>query len=357
MHQGGFLAADEGAGAHLDDDVEAEAAAQDVLAQQAVFLGLGNGGLEVLDGQRVLGPDVDVGLGGADGEAAGDHALQQAMRIGFADGAVHEGAGIALVGIADHVLLITGRVEGHLPLLARGEAAAAPAPQAAGDHVLHHLLAGLAMQELVEGRVATPGDVFVDGVEVHEARIGQHPALLQGQEGVLVQVGHLLVSLEAVAAELAQQQVAGDGAGEHLIQQAIHLLGGHVPEGHAGHAGQLDVHHRLFRAEAHAADFIHFRIEVVGGAVGPDLLQGLVGAGAQAAGSRAHIDHGAGDDLAPQRHDQLVELVGGDGLERAALEGFQEFGCRLSGSIPAEAVLEFDTRRWHESAPFLGIPR
>ena len=37
VHQGGLLAADEGAGAHLDDDVQVEAAAQDVLAQQAVL--------------------------------------------------------------------------------------------------------------------------------------------------------------------------------------------------------------------------------------------------------------------------------------------------------------------------------
>ena len=157
VHQGGFLAADEGAGAHLDDDVEVEAAAQDVLAQQAVFLGLGDGGLQVLDGQRVLGADVDVGLGGADGVAAGDHAFQQPVRIALADRAIHERARIAFVGVADHVLLVAGRVEGHLPLLAGGEAAAAAAAQAAGQHLVHHFLAGLAVEELEAARSSRPG--------------------------------------------------------------------------------------------------------------------------------------------------------------------------------------------------------
>ena len=46
-----------------------EAAVEDVLAQQAVVPGLGDGRLQVLDGERVLGADVDVGLGGADGVA------------------------------------------------------------------------------------------------------------------------------------------------------------------------------------------------------------------------------------------------------------------------------------------------
>ena len=62
VDQGGLLAADERPGAHLDDDFEAEAAAEDVVAEQAVGLGLGDGRLEPLDRQGILGADVDVGL-------------------------------------------------------------------------------------------------------------------------------------------------------------------------------------------------------------------------------------------------------------------------------------------------------
>src|ERR1039458_9063445 len=57
-----LLAADEGARAQPYVDVEAEAGAGDAVAQQAHALGLLDGRLEVLDGQRVLGAHVDVAL-------------------------------------------------------------------------------------------------------------------------------------------------------------------------------------------------------------------------------------------------------------------------------------------------------
>ena len=52
---------------------------------------------------------------------------------------------------------------------------------------------------------------------------------------------------------------------------------------------------------------------LLGGAVGLDLREGLVGAGAQAAGARAHVDHGPGHRLAAQGGDERVELGAGDG--------------------------------------------
>jgi hypothetical protein len=106
LHERGFFAADEGASAHLEHDFQVETAAQNVLAQQSVFGRLGNRGLETLDGQRVLGANVDVGLAGANGVGRDDHAFQQAVGIALGHRTVHERAGIALVGIADEVLVI-----------------------------------------------------------------------------------------------------------------------------------------------------------------------------------------------------------------------------------------------------------
>ena len=57
------------------------------------------------DGQRILGPDVDEALAGADRVGGDGHALQDAVRVALQDAAVHEGAGVALVGVADDVLL------------------------------------------------------------------------------------------------------------------------------------------------------------------------------------------------------------------------------------------------------------
>ena len=73
-------------------DFQAEIAAQDVLAQQVAGLGLGDGRPQPLDGQRIFGADVDVGLRGADGVGGDDHAFQEAVRIALDDGPVHERA-------------------------------------------------------------------------------------------------------------------------------------------------------------------------------------------------------------------------------------------------------------------------
>ena len=129
-HQRGLFAADERARAFLDLDVEAEVRAQDVLAEQAELARLRQRDLEAADRQRVLGAAVDVAPLRADGVAGDDHAFDERMRIAFERRAVHERAGVALVGVADDVLRPALRLAGQLPLGAGGETAAAAAPQA-----------------------------------------------------------------------------------------------------------------------------------------------------------------------------------------------------------------------------------
>ena len=65
MNQRRLLAADEGARAVAQLDVEREARAQDVVAQQPVFPRLFDGSPEPFDGQRVFGADVDQSVRGA----------------------------------------------------------------------------------------------------------------------------------------------------------------------------------------------------------------------------------------------------------------------------------------------------
>ena len=123
---GRLFAADESAGALLDGDVEVGEAAQDVGPKEPGRAALGDGVLQALDGQRVLGPAVDVALGGPDGVRGDEHALDDPEGVALQDGAVHEGARVALVGVADEVLLGGRGVQGDLPLLPGGEARAAP---------------------------------------------------------------------------------------------------------------------------------------------------------------------------------------------------------------------------------------
>ena len=62
--------------------------------------------VQPVHGQRILGAHVDDALGGAHHVAADDHAFEQRVRIAFDFVAVHVGAGVALVGVADDVLVV-----------------------------------------------------------------------------------------------------------------------------------------------------------------------------------------------------------------------------------------------------------
>ena len=128
-----LLAADEGARAQPYVDVETEARAADAVAQQAQALGLLDGRLEVLHGQRILGAHVDEALLRAHRVGRDRHAFQHAVRIALQHGAIHERAGVAFVGVADHVLLLLAGLGDGAPLQARGIARAAAPAQAAAS--------------------------------------------------------------------------------------------------------------------------------------------------------------------------------------------------------------------------------
>ena len=146
-----------------------KAGAQDVLAQQAHLARRLDGQGDVLDGQGVLVAHVDVALAGADGIGADDHPLQHRMGVAFQQAAVHVGAGVALVGVADHVLGIAFGLAGGIPLPAGGKPAAAAAAQVGGDHLVHHRLGRHAAEHLGQGAVAADGQVVLDAGRVDQA--------------------------------------------------------------------------------------------------------------------------------------------------------------------------------------------
>ena len=89
---------------HLD--IELESAAKNVFAEHPVFARLLDGAVQAMDRQRIFRAHIDDAFGGAHDVAADDHAFQKRVRIAFDLVAVHVRAGIALVRIADDVLLI-----------------------------------------------------------------------------------------------------------------------------------------------------------------------------------------------------------------------------------------------------------
>ena len=82
-----------------------------------------------MHGQRIFRAHVDNAFGGAGHVSADNHALQQGMRIAFDLIAVHVGAWIAFICIADDVLLFGCCLAQELPLKAGEKSRAAAAAQ------------------------------------------------------------------------------------------------------------------------------------------------------------------------------------------------------------------------------------
>src|SRR3546814_6893991 len=80
----GLLAADIGARAAMDEDFEIIARAAGVLADEALFIGLGDGGEERLRLADELAANVDIGGPRAHGETGDQRALDQLVTIGRA---------------------------------------------------------------------------------------------------------------------------------------------------------------------------------------------------------------------------------------------------------------------------------
>ena len=121
------------------------------------------------------------------------------MRVALEHGAVHEGAGVALVGVAADVLLIfraAGLRRREGPLLAGGESSAAASAQAGLADGVDDLFRGHLVEHLVKRLVAVKGDVLINVLRVNNAAVAQRHALLlavevhvvQGLDGVVL--GH-----------------------------------------------------------------------------------------------------------------------------------------------------------------------
>ena len=131
---------------------------------------------------RIFRADVDVALGGADGDAGDRHAFDHDEGIALHDHAVGEGAAVAFVGVADDVFAVGAGLRHRLPLDAGREAgAAAPAQSGRGD-VGEDLVRGQ-RQRALQPLVAAMGAVIVD-----RARI-DHAATCEGQAGLPLQPG------------------------------------------------------------------------------------------------------------------------------------------------------------------------
>src|SRR5690606_7572804 len=124
----GLFTADVGAEAVVGVQLETEAGAADVVAEQAGRTRLFERGLEAFVDLEDLAVDVVVAHGDAHGVRRDRHAFDDDERVVQQDVAVLAGARLALVGVAHEVLLARELARHEAPLQAAGEArAAAPA--------------------------------------------------------------------------------------------------------------------------------------------------------------------------------------------------------------------------------------
>ena len=176
---------------------------------------------QALDRERILVPHVDVALHravvGADGVGRDDHTLDHRMRVAFEHRTVHERAGVALVGVADDVVLVTGVLAARTPLSAGGEACAAAAAQAALVDLVDYGQRIGGLEHLGQRRIPAVGDVVVQRVGVDLAVEAEHYALLPGVEGDVLLQGYRLAGLGMLVQQSLDHSVAHDAGLDELV--------------------------------------------------------------------------------------------------------------------------------------------
>ncbi len=222
----------------------------------------------------ILGAKVDVSHGGTDGDAGDGHPLDQDVRVAFHDHAIGEGAGVALVGVADDVLLVGRGTEHRLPLDASGECSATTTAKAGGGHRIHDRRRG--HSECVrETAISAIRDVVVerDGIGDADAREGE--PLLPGEVRVL---------LSEAKGELVRLTLEEAG-----IEQAGDIGGVYGTVGHTSR-GRLHLHHRLEPEQATRAIAHEVHIEPAHGGLGGDGASHLLGAHREGGRVARHVD-------------------------------------------------------------------
>ena len=171
LDQAGLLAADVRAGAAMDGDVEGEAGAQDVLAEEPLRVRLFDGAIQDASAVVELAADVDVRRLAPDRVRGEDHPLDELVRIVLHQEPVLEGPRLGLVRVAEEVDRLALRVLGkEAPLDAGREARAAAAADVGlldlfGDLLGRHAAA----EHPAQPRVAAVGEIGVDRLGVGRA--------------------------------------------------------------------------------------------------------------------------------------------------------------------------------------------
>ena len=207
VEQSRLLAADVGARAGVDGDVEVVPGVEDVLADEAGGVRLLDGLLHAADDVQDLAAHVDERVPGLDRERTDDDAFDQQVRVGQHERDVLAGAGLGLVGVHHEVAGLLPERRQEAPLHARREARAAAAAQAGVLDLVDDL--GRAHGDGLRQRVVSPGlPVRTDRPGTVVAPVGgEHRGEGVGHEDSSEVVG--LSSCVAVSSAVASERMSG----------------------------------------------------------------------------------------------------------------------------------------------------
>jgi hypothetical protein len=108
--------------------------------------------------------------------------LPDGVGIAFQEGAVHEGARVSFIGVADNILLITFGISAELPFLAGGETGAATSAQPGLLDLVDDLLR-LKFQGFAETGITAAGDILIDTFGIDDAAVPEGDAHLRFEHG------------------------------------------------------------------------------------------------------------------------------------------------------------------------------
>ncbi len=113
----------------MDDQIQVEPAAEDVRAEVAGLVCLGDRGPQPASAVHQFPAQVDEGVVRPHRERGDDDALDQRMWVGHHQRRVLAGTGLALIRVDDQIVRFAVALRDEAPLHAGGEASAATAPQ------------------------------------------------------------------------------------------------------------------------------------------------------------------------------------------------------------------------------------
>jgi len=172
VEQSRLLAADVGSRAATELDVERDAGAHYIGAQESCRPSVFDGIPEAIVRERVLAADVEESSLRSGGEAGDRERLDHRERVALHDDAVFERAGLRFVRVADHVARRHRLLGDGLPLDARRKRGASPAEKlGVGDGLDDGLRPPI--DGYSEGLVSPVGSVVLKQVRIDDANSSQ----------------------------------------------------------------------------------------------------------------------------------------------------------------------------------------